>query len=88
MVMASYTIMSFYAGVDNPRTIIKRKRRDAAALAFEREVYALIKANAGLDTKWGWKAYHAAQQAYDPEYTSVTVEIGPYKDTVTFARTH
>lgn len=44
----------------NGKTLATRKRRDAAALAFERLVYDRVRANALLDTRAGVTAMREA----------------------------
>lgn len=50
----------------NGKTVAMRKRRDAAALAFERLVYDRVRANALLDTKAGVTAMREAGVARNP----------------------
>lgn len=67
-------------------------RRDIAANRFYQAVYDEIKANAGLDTQWGHNAARAASVIMADVERGVavgygrSVDVGPYRDTVTIKR--
>ena len=70
----TYTIQLLYAHIEGK--LHTRKRRDAAALKFERVVYDAIKSNAWLDTQAGRRCYEQAKRARTDNH--VRVVIGPF----------
>jgi hypothetical protein len=69
----------------NPGQEQTKQRRDAAAILFEREVYGLVAALAGLDTIWGKRAVAEARNAWINDVDVLTVPVGP-DHKVTFQR--
>ena len=60
--MALYRVKVEYPAWPASNEVRGRSRRDAAALLFERAVYAAIKGDAALDTLRGRLAYLAGQR--------------------------
>ncbi len=54
---------------------VERHKRDAAALAYENQVYDSIRACGLLDRTAGHRAMNAAQLAYDSRIFSTSVKI-------------
>ena len=76
--MPTYHVMTVTGGKrDKTHT---RRRRDAASLLFERIVYDIIKATAGLDTSWGVRAMDAAKSAMDRKANEAVVRVGPHTE--------
>lgn len=62
-----------------------RRRRDAAAYAFERMVYTFLCGHALTCSRVGWRIYHQARLAYRAEAESLDFSL-PYGYHATFKR--
>jgi len=62
--------------------LVTRRRRDAAALAFERKVYDVLRSCALLDRPIAEKSMKTAKLAYEKTRSTVVVSIQDF--TITF----
>ena len=62
-----------------------RKRRDAAALLFEKVTYAVVKSYALLDRAMGTRAVQRSRRARKPECAAVSVAL--YETAIRFEAT-